>query len=250
MNARSFFLLACGCSGLLLCVVGCGHRAPQVAPPEPPPVPVSQPVAREVTDYVDFTGRTQAVKSVNVVARATGYLVKEPFKEGSEVKAGELLFEIDPRPYQAQYDQAVGQVNLYKAQLKLAQVTLARDEELVGNTPGAVSAQQVDQDRAAVAEADAQVKAAEASLETYKLNLEFLQGDLADRRPGEPLLPHARQPGHPGPDLADHRRFARSHVRLRRRRRAYRAAGPAGHQRGTDQALRQRADSHPHGIAG
>ena len=84
-----------------------------------------------------------------------------------------MLFQIDPRPYQAQYDQAVGQVNLYKAQLRLAQVTLARDEQLRSNTPGAVSAQQVDQDRAAVAEADAQVKAAEASLEAYKLNLSF-----------------------------------------------------------------------------
>ena len=96
-----------------------------------------------------------------------------PFKEGAEVKTGELLFEIDPRPYQAQYDQAVGQVNLYKAQLELAQVTLARDEQLARNTPGAVSAQQLDQDRAAVDEADAQVKASQASLEIYKLNLEF-----------------------------------------------------------------------------
>ena len=136
-------------------------------------MPVSRPVAREVTDYVDFTGRTQAVESVNVVARATGYLLKPPFKEGSEVKAGDLLFEIDPRPYQAQYDQAVGQVNLYKAQLKLAQVTLDRDEQLAQTTPGAVSAQQLDQDHAAVDEADAQVKAAEASLEIYKLNLDF-----------------------------------------------------------------------------
>ena len=137
-------------------------------------VPVSQPVEREVTDYVDFTGRTQAVNSVNVVAaghRLPGQACR--FKEGADVKAGELLFEIDPRPYQAQYDQAVGQVNLYKAQLKLAQVTLARDEQLAHNTPGAVSAQQLDQDRAAVDEADAQVKAAEASLETYKLNSSF-----------------------------------------------------------------------------
>ena len=138
-----------------------------------PRCPSAGPSPAQVTDYVDFTGRTQAVNSVNVVPRATGYLVQEPFKEGSEVKAGDLLFEIDPRPYQAQYDQAVGQVNLYKAQLKLAQVTLARDEQLARNTPGAVSAQQLDQDRAAVDQADAQVKAAEASLETYKLNLSF-----------------------------------------------------------------------------
>ena len=171
MNAKRFLLLACGCSGFLLCVTGCERSSPQLAPPTAPAVPVSRPVARNVTDYVDFTGRTQAVKSVNVVARVTGFLGQPLFREGSEVKAGSLLFEIDPRPYQAQYDQAVGQVNLYKAQLKLAKVTLARDEQLVKSA--AVSAQQIDQDRAAVDEADAQVKAAAASLEIYKLNLNF-----------------------------------------------------------------------------
>jgi multidrug efflux system membrane fusion protein len=176
VNPRILVLLACGWSSLLLGPVGCMHGTPQVPPPAAPAVPVSKPVQRQVTDYVDFTGRTQAVKSVNIVARATGYLIKEPFAEGSEVKAGELLFEIDPRPYQAQYDQALGQVNLYNAQLKLAKTTLARDELLLRSaTPGAVSAQQVDQDRAAVDEAIAQVKAAEASSETYKLNLSFCQ---------------------------------------------------------------------------
>ena len=110
-----------------------------------------------------------------------------PFKEGAEVKEGDLLFEIDPRPYQAQYDQAEGQVNLYKAQLELAKANYARDQD-VAKTPGAVSVQQLDQDKAAVDEADAAVKAFQASLEVYKLNLELHQGHLADRRPGEPLL--------------------------------------------------------------
>ena len=178
MNPRSFFLLACGCGGWVLCAAGCMRQLPQIAPPETPVAPVSRPVARQVTDYVDFTGRTQAVNSVNIVPRVTGYLVnppdpQKPFTEGSDVKVGELLFQIDPKPYQAQYDQAVGQKNLYEAQLKLAEVTLARDEQLQRNTPGAVSAQQIDQDKAARDEAIAQVKAAEASLEVYKLNLDF-----------------------------------------------------------------------------
>ncbi|MGA2616698.1 MAG: efflux RND transporter periplasmic adaptor subunit [Thermoguttaceae bacterium] len=173
MKSRSVCLLACGCSGFLLCLVGCERRSPHVAPPEAPVATVSRPVARQVTDYVDFTGRTQAVNSVNVVARANGYLVEEPFKEGSDVKKGDLLCEIDPRPYQAQYDQAAAQVNLYKAQLKLAEVTLARDEQLLHSTLGAVSAQQLDQDRAAADQADAQVKTALASLAVYKLNLDF-----------------------------------------------------------------------------
>ena len=92
-----------------------GGRGPvKVAPAQPPDVPVSQPIQREVTEYADFTGRTDAIESVDIRARVTGYLVQTPFKEGTEVKKGDLLFEVDPRPYQAQLDQAEGQVvNLY-----------------------------------------------------------------------------------------------------------------------------------------
>jgi multidrug efflux system membrane fusion protein len=159
------------CPILLGCffVGGCASKAREVAPSEAPVTPVSKPLEREVTDFVEFTGRTNAVDSVNVVPRVTGYLTKMPFKEGAEVKAGELLFEIDPRPYQAQLDQARGQVALYEAQLQLARTTLARDR----GTRGAVSAQQIDQDQAAVDEALARVKAFQASTEVYKLNLDF-----------------------------------------------------------------------------
>src|SRR5262249_48650395 len=104
---------------LLLCGgVGCGYAKKHVAAPQPPDVPVSRPVHREVTEYAEFAGRTGAVESVDIRARVTGYLVQTPFKEGTEVKKGDLLFEVDPRPYQAQLDQAEGQVNLYTAQLK------------------------------------------------------------------------------------------------------------------------------------
>jgi multidrug efflux system membrane fusion protein len=136
-------------------------------------VPVSHAVEEEVTDYVDFTGRTEAVQAVNIVARVTGYLVKMPFTEGSEVKEGELLFEIDPRPYQAQYDQALSQVHLAQAQLDLAEKTLTRFKSLKKETPGAVSDQAIDQYQAAVAEAKARVDANQKSLEIYRLNQEF-----------------------------------------------------------------------------
>jgi len=115
---------------------GCQPSPSQVAPAEPPAIPVSRPVSREVTDYVDFTGRTDAVQAVDVRARVTGYLVQMPFKEGSEVKKGDLLFEIDPRPYQAQLDQATSQVTLNEASLKLAQVTYARDRSIANSAPG------------------------------------------------------------------------------------------------------------------
>jgi multidrug efflux system membrane fusion protein len=155
-------------------LIGCAKKPAEVAPAEPPAVPVSKPVQREVTDYMDFTGRTEAVESVDIRPRVTGYLVKIPFKEGSEVKTGDLLFEIDPRPYQAQLDQALAQVNLYQAQLELARTTYARDRAIsASGGAGAVSQQQLDQDRASVDEAAARVKAYQASVEVYKLNLAF-----------------------------------------------------------------------------
>jgi multidrug efflux system membrane fusion protein len=153
-------------------VPGCTPRTPQVAPAETPVTPVSHPVQREVIDYVDFTGRTDAVEPVDIRARVTGYLKKMPFVEGSEVKEGDLLFEIDPRPYEAQYKQALGQVSLYKSSLNLAVATLKRDQE-ISRTPGAVSQQQLEQDLAAVEEAKARVEAYQASLDIYKLNLDF-----------------------------------------------------------------------------
>ncbi|MGO9812241.1 MAG: efflux RND transporter periplasmic adaptor subunit [Isosphaeraceae bacterium] len=168
--SRSRLLWLCATMAVL---PGCARRTPQIAPPEAVTIPVSKPVVREVTDFVDFTGRTDAIQSVDIRPRATGYLVKMPFEEGTEVKAGDLLFVIDPRPYQAQLDQAIGQVNLYQAQLKLARTTLARDRAINNMTPNSISRQQLDQDEAAVEEADARVKAYEKNSEVYRLNREF-----------------------------------------------------------------------------
>ena len=135
--------------------------------------PVSQPVQREVSDYVDFTGRTEAVYSVDIRPRVTGYLVEMPFQEGTEVKAGDLLFVVDRRPYKAQLDQAKGQVDLQRASLRLAQTTLARDRAINAMSLGSVSQQQFDQEQAIVDEANARVKAFEKSMEISKLSYEF-----------------------------------------------------------------------------
>jgi multidrug efflux system membrane fusion protein len=152
---------------------GCQASRAKVAPPEVPVVPVSQPVRREVTDYVDFTGRTEAVHSVDIRPRVTGYLTQMPFQEGAEVKAGDLLFVIDPRPYETQLGQAQGQVDLYKASLKVARITLARDLAVNHRVPNSISQQLIDQQQAMVDEAEARVRAAERSTELYALNHEF-----------------------------------------------------------------------------
>lgn len=152
---------------------GCQTKQQAAASTDPPVLPVSHPIERGVTDYSDYTGRTDAVESVSVRARVTGYLIKMPFEEGAEVQEGDLLFEIDPRPYQALVDQAQSQVILYQTQSKLAKSILQRDNSLIASA--AASQLQIDQDKAAVEEAEARIKVAEATLANAKLNLGFTQ---------------------------------------------------------------------------
>jgi multidrug efflux system membrane fusion protein len=172
---KYLFAFASSCASILLATnLGCGSRSDAIAPAEPPAIPVSQPLSRKVTDYVDFTGRIEAPESVTIVPRVTGYLVSTPFKEGAEVQKGNVLFEIDSRPYQAQYDQAAGQVVLNEARVKEAVADNNRAKEL-SKTPGAISKQDLDRFQAAEEEAVAAVQAAKASLEVFNLNLGFCQ---------------------------------------------------------------------------
>lgn len=166
-------LLLTAAGGLLLAAIGCQPNAARKPASEMPVVPVSHPVQRKVTDYVDFTGRTDSKFSVDVRARVSGYLVHRYFKDGQYVKKGDPLFEIDPGPYKAQLNQALSQVKLNEASLKLAQVTYDRDRSVALAAPGSVSQQTLDVDRTAVEEARERVKAAEASTEIYKLNVGF-----------------------------------------------------------------------------
>src|SRR5262249_26850231 len=107
MSCRFRRLLLAFSSCWLITVAGaCQANLAAVAPPQPLAIPTAHPVRREVTDTVDFTGRTEAVHSVDIRPRVTGYLTQMPFQEGAEVKAGDLLFVVDPRPYEAQLDQA------------------------------------------------------------------------------------------------------------------------------------------------
>ena len=103
--------------GLCFGLMGCVQAPSQVPPATPVTVTVSYPVEREVTDYADFTARIAAVDSVEVRAHVWGYLERVNFKEGTLVKKGDVLFEIDPRPYQADADQAKAKVAQDKAQL-------------------------------------------------------------------------------------------------------------------------------------
>ncbi len=151
---------------------GCEQRV--AAPPvvEPPIVTVAQAIEREVLDFVDYTGRIEAQNAVDVRARVTGYLDKTPFKEGDEVKRGELLFQIDDRPYKAQLAQAEAQVALNEAAYKLARANNARAKSL-SKSPGVITQQDLDQYQATEDQARAQVEASRAAVETYRLNVEY-----------------------------------------------------------------------------
>jgi RND family efflux transporter MFP subunit len=136
-------------------------------------VPVSKPVQRSVTDFANYTGRTSAKEFVTVQPRVTGYLVKIAFKEGAAVKAGDVLFEIDPRPYQAQAAAAKAAMNQNIASLKYAMATNKRFKDLEASQKGAVSEQQLEQYQAQEDIAKANIKLAEANLESANLNLDW-----------------------------------------------------------------------------
>jgi multidrug efflux system membrane fusion protein len=143
---------------LAVSIAGC--KPPPASPTSTalPVVPVSRPVKRQVTDTVEYTGRTAAVQSLDVRARVSGYLVQMPFKEGSEVRGGEVLFEIDPRPYKAQLDVARAQVALGEANLNLARANNARARYTASKDPGSITAQELDQYQAQEEQAVANLK--------------------------------------------------------------------------------------------
>ncbi|HEX4130870.1 MAG TPA: efflux RND transporter periplasmic adaptor subunit [Pirellulales bacterium] len=173
MSYRALVSLILAIMPALAAGAGCHKQAPAATDTnQPPVVTVAKPIERVVTDYVDFTGRTDAVASVDVRARVTGYIVQMPFKEGSEVKVGDLLFEIDPRPYQAQYDHSAAVVANNEASLKLAIANNVRARNLA-RTPNAISQQDLDTYQATEEQARATLADSQAQLETARLNLDW-----------------------------------------------------------------------------
>jgi RND family efflux transporter MFP subunit len=157
--------------GLLFGLAGC-TRGPAEAPPAAPtPVAVSYPVEKEVTDYAEFTARTAAVDSVQVRAHVWGYLDKVCFKEGALVKKGDILFELDPRPYQALLDQARAKVTQDEAQLAFDEAEYRRYQSLVATR--AVSRSDLDKIAAARGVDQANIEADKAVVAARLLDLEY-----------------------------------------------------------------------------
>ena len=168
MTVRSVLLgLALIFAGLAAC-----NKKPEANFERPPaPVTVARAVAQDVPVYIDAVGKTVAREVVSVQPQVSGRITQIHFTDGANVKIGDLLFTIDPRPYQAQLNQAEANVAQAEAALSLAKVNFARVEKVTD--PRAVSRQDFDARKSAVETAEATLKQNRAAVENARLNLEY-----------------------------------------------------------------------------
>ena len=164
MSVRTFSLLF-----FLLGLAGCGGKPPPSM--GPPQVTVAAPLVRQITDWDEYTGRLAAVDSVEIRPRVSGYLKSVHFEDGALVKRGDLLFTIDPRPYEAALDEARADLTQAKVRLELASNDLDRAKRLF--TARAISEEELDARTKAHREAEAFLEAAQAAEKGSALNLEF-----------------------------------------------------------------------------
>ena len=162
-----------GLAGISLAALTLNSRAedkPAAAPPLQT-VTVAPVPEREISEWDEFTGRLEAVDQVEIRPRVSGYIKRVTFTEGREVKKDEVLFEIDPRPYQAELARAEAELERAKSAASLAASDVQRAQTLV--KAQAISREEYDSRTSAEAQGGAGVKAAEAAVQTARLNLEW-----------------------------------------------------------------------------
>jgi len=149
------------------------HRASEAKAAQPParPVLVAKVITKDVPLYLDEIGNCAAYETVQVQAQVSGQIVARNFQDGADVKKGDLLFTIDPRPYQAALDQAQGQLGQAKSKLVLDQITLKRQQEL--RARNVISPQDLDTAQATVKSDEAMVKTAEGAVAAAQVNLDY-----------------------------------------------------------------------------
>ena len=183
-------------------VSACARTAAQPADPALPQVTVAEVIARDITEWDEFTGRIEAVNAVAVRPRVSGFVAAVRFQEGAIVSRGDLLFEIDARPFQAEVDRLRAELARARATIQRATSELQRAERL--SAENAISHEERDRRSAFAQESDAQASAVEAALRAAELNLEFTrvtapisgrvgraivtEGNLVSTGPGEATL--------------------------------------------------------------
>lgn len=165
-----FALILVQTAALSVAIGGC-EAPPPATPPVAPKVSVMQPVQRELTDHEEFNGWMAADKSVEVRSRVRGHIVKVNFTDGQFVKKGDLLFELDPRPYEAEIGKASDSLKVFQAQKMAADKEETRLRLL--QTKGGASVQQVEKAEADALALSAQISATQNEIDRAKLDLEY-----------------------------------------------------------------------------
>lgn len=157
----------------LLSATGCNRTPAQAAASGPAPVLVTVAAAskQDVPVYLDEIGKNTAYESVTISPQVSGLIVERHFQDGADLSKGQLLFVIDPRPYQAALDSAKASLAQAKAALGLAKIQFARAQEVIGTK--AISQEEFDTRKSTVQQDEAQVQAAEAAVETAQINLKY-----------------------------------------------------------------------------
>lgn len=158
-------------AGITGCADATSDDAPAAAAPSAPPVTSAVVIQRPVTETQEFSGRLEAIEVVAIRPRVSGYITAVNFKPGAEVKKGEVLFVIDPRPYQAEADRTKAVAAAAQARADLARLELQRAERLLADK--AIAQREFDERSAGQKELDASVRAAQAEHETARLNLAY-----------------------------------------------------------------------------
>src|SRR6201991_3173295 len=171
---------------LFVVVAGCDNKQAGNTPPPPPSVTVSRPLQKEITEWDEYTGRFEALATVDVRARVSGFIDSIHFNDGQIVKQGDLLFVIDPRPYRLVVEQAKADVERAQSKLEIATSDVERAAPLVRSQT--LSGREFDTRKSVQRDAAGAVGSAEATLKQAELNLEWTEvhapigGRISDKR--------------------------------------------------------------------
>jgi multidrug efflux system membrane fusion protein len=175
-GGRRLLMVTAMFAGIVV-LTGCESQADTQAGaeqgPPPPQVSVAQVLVEDVELWDAFTGRIEAVETVDLRPRVSGYIESVNYTEGEKVEKGDVLFVIDPRPYRAELERAEAELQRARARAELARSEAARAEAL--GQSRSISREELDQRRSAAATAEADILAAQAIAETARLNMEFTE---------------------------------------------------------------------------
>ncbi len=167
----NFYLRVLGSAVIATLLASCDNSAAQNAAPQAPAVSVADVVVKSISQWDSFNGRIEAVESVQLRPRVSGYIEKVNYTDGQEVKKGEVLFTIDDRTYRAALEQAQATLARAKTQASLARSEASRTDKLINTN--LVSREEWEQRRSAATQAQADIQAAQAAVDAAQLNLDF-----------------------------------------------------------------------------